>query len=230
MYTSAENGFCAKASSRITLSRVRITVWSTDSGSSADDAAVWRSVTSTWPRPVVASAAIRGSSPWNRMSRPRSAPAWSTAIRSSVLIRLPRTHRLRSFDYRPDIQLFDGRAEGCGGRRRFQVQPRVTLVELPHFAERAPPKIAVPRVSQIGVGDGLKAARRVEARGQLMGQALVLDEAVLARRVDGLFVEALGVQFPLFQTRELGANQCRPVCERCRTVVCPDRYLLEMRC
>src|SRR5260370_37712873 len=120
-------------------------------------------------------------------------------------------------------------AEGRGGRRRFQVQPRVTLGELPHFAERAPPKIAVPRVSQIGVGDGLKAARRVEARGQLIDQALVLDEAVLARRVDGLFVEALGVQFPLFQTRELGANQCRPVCKRCRTVVCPDRYLLEMR-
>ncbi len=63
-----------------------------------------------------------------------------------------------------------------------------------------------------------------------MGQALVLHEAVLARRVDGLFVEALGVMFPLFQTRELGAHQCRPVCESCRTVVCPDRYLLEMRC
>ena len=63
-----------------------------------------------------------------------------------------------------------------------------------------------------------------------MGQALVLDEALLARRVDGRFVEALGVQLPLFQTREFGANQRRPVCERCRTVVCPDPYLLEMRC
>src|SRR6202051_4171092 len=103
------------------------------------------------------------------------------------------------------------------------------LFELPHFAKRAPPKIAVPRVSEIGVGDGLEAARPVEARGQLMAQALVLNEAVLARRMDGLFVEALRVQFPPFQTRELCANQCRPVCERCRTVVCPDRYLLEMR-
>ena len=63
-----------------------------------------------------------------------------------------------------------------------------------------------------------------------MGQALVLHEAVLARRADGRFVEALGVQFALFQTREFGANQCSPVCECCRTVVCPDRYLLEMRC
>jgi len=79
------------------------------------------------------------------------------------------------------------------------------------------------------MGDGLEAARRVKARGQLMSQALVLDEAVLARRVDGLFVEALRIQFPPFQTRELGANQCRAVCERCRTVICPDRYLIEMR-
>jgi hypothetical protein len=139
-------------------------------------------------------------------------------------------HRLRGLEHRSDIQLLDGRAEGCDGRRRFPVQPRVTLVELPHFAEGAPPKIAVPRVSQIGVGDGLETARRVEARGQLMGQALVLDEAVLASRANGLFVEALGLQLPLFQTHQLGANQCRPVCERCRTVVCPDRYLLEMRC
>src|ERR1700688_4359572 len=58
MYSSAGNGFCAEASSRITLSRVRITVWSTDSGSSAGDMAVWRSVTSTWPRPVVRSERI----------------------------------------------------------------------------------------------------------------------------------------------------------------------------
>src|SRR5229473_5096012 len=106
---------------------------------------------------------------------------------------------------------------------------RMKLFELPHLAGRAPAKIAAPRLPQIRVGDRIEAALRVEARGQLMGQALVLDEAVLARRVDGLFVEALRIQFPPFQTRELGANQCRPVCERCRTVVCPDRYLIEMR-
>src|SRR3981189_792307 len=97
-------------------------------------------------------------------------------------------HRLRCFHHRPDIQLLDWRAERWGWRRRLSRAPRVTPVELPHFAERPPPKIAAPRLPQIGVGNGLKAARRVEARGQLMGQALVLDEAVLARRMDGLFV------------------------------------------
>ncbi len=80
------------------------------------------------------------------------------------------------------------------------------------------------------MGDRIEAARGVEPRSHLMGKALVLHEAALAGRVDGLFVEALGVQFPRFQTCEFGANQCRPVCERCRTIVCPDRYLLEMRC
>src|SRR5437899_12352532 len=99
----------------------------------------------------------------------------------------------------------------------------IRLVELPHLAGRAPAKVAAPRLPQIRAGERIEAARRVEPRGHLMGKALVLHEAVLAGRVDGLFVEALGVQFPLFQTRELGANQCRPVCERCRTVVCPDR-------
>src|SRR6202011_5650006 len=111
-------------------------------------------------------------------------------------------------------------------RDLYVAKLRMKLFELPHLAKRAPPKIAVPRVSQIGVGDGLEAARRVEARGQLMGQALVLDEAVLARRVDGLFVEALGVQFPRFQTRELGATHSRPVLHMRRTVVWIDRYLL----
>src|ERR1700730_12398740 len=141
-------------------------------------------------------------------------------------------HRLRGLEHRTDIQPLDGCANGSGGRRREWriAEMRMKLFELPHLAERAPAKIAAPRLPQIRVGDRIEAARRVEARGQLMGQTLVLHETVLASRVDGLFVETLGVQFPLFQTRELRANQCRPVCESCRTVVCPDRYLLEMRC
>jgi len=44
------------------------------------------------------------------------------------------------------------------------------------------------------MGNRLEAARRVEIRGKLVGEALVLDEAVLASGSDGLFVEALGVR------------------------------------
>ena len=141
-------------------------------------------------------------------------------------------HRLRSLDHRPDIQLIEWRANGSGGRCRDWgiAEMRMKLFELPHLAERAPAQVTAPRLPQIRPGERIEAARRVEPRGHLMGQALVLHEAVLARRADGRFVETLGVQFALFQTREFGANQCRPVCECCRTVVCPDRYLLEMRC
>jgi hypothetical protein len=141
-------------------------------------------------------------------------------------------HRLRGLEHRPDIQPLDGCANGSGGRCRDRcvAKIRMKLLKVPHLAERAPAKITAPRLPQIRMGDRIEAARRVEPRGYLMGQALVLHEAVLARRVDGRIVEALGVQFPLFQTREFGANQCRPVCERCRTVVCPDPYPLEMRC
>src|SRR5258708_20161708 len=92
---------------------------------------------------------------------------------------------------------------------------RMKLFELPRLAERAPAKIAAPRLPQIGVGERIEAARRVEPRGYLMGQALVLHEAVLARRVDGLFVEALGVQFALFQTPEFAANQPPPPSDYC---------------
>src|ERR1700726_202743 len=140
-------------------------------------------------------------------------------------------YRLCGLEHRSDIQPLDGRANGSTGRCRHRcvAKMRMKLFELPHLAERSPVKIAAPRLPQIRAGERIEAARRVEPRGYLMGQALVLDEALLAGRADGLFVEALGVQFPRFQTREFGANQCRPVCERCRTIVCPDRYLLKMR-
>src|SRR5882757_11057843 len=84
-------------------------------------------------------------------------------------------HRLRGFDYRPHIQLLDGRANSRGGRCRDWciAEMRMKLFELPHLAERAPAKIAAPRLPQTGMGDRLDAARGVEPRGHLMGQALV---------------------------------------------------------
>ncbi len=60
-------------------SRVRITVWRRDSGSSAGVTVSCRRVTSTVLRSVLASASICGVSPRRRMSRPRSAPACSRA-------------------------------------------------------------------------------------------------------------------------------------------------------
>src|SRR6202040_1884173 len=111
---------------------------------------------------------------------------------------------------RSDIQPLDGRANGRGVRHRHWclAEMRMKLFELPHLAEPAPAQVTAPRLPQIRPGDRIEAARRVEPRGYLMGEALVLHEAVLARRADGRFVETLGVQFALIQTREFGANQC----------------------
>src|SRR6202140_1013211 len=128
--------------------------------------------------------------------------------------------------------MFDGRPDRArwSGPQLVLPELRIHLIELPHLAIGSPPQVAVPGVSQVEMRYFIEATGRVEARSKFVGERLIVNKAVCASRADGLFVEALGVQFALFQTREFGANQCRPICERCRTIVCPDRYLLEMRC
>ncbi len=49
------------------------------------------------------------------------------------------------------------------------------------------------------MGDLLEAARRVEAGGELIGERLIVDKAVDARRADGLLVKALGIELPAFR-------------------------------
>jgi hypothetical protein len=112
-----------------------------------------RTVTSTLPWPVVASASIRGSSPRRRMSRPRSAPACSTAIRMSFSISLGRTISLESAcealttvstsNCPTGVPIV---AVGEAGIS-FLVQARIAFVELLHLAVRAPAVVAVPRVA-----------------------------------------------------------------------------------
>src|SRR5260370_16109426 len=81
------------------------------------------------------------------------------------------------------------------------------VLELWYLAERAPTKIAIPRVPQIGGGDGLKAARRVEPRGHLMGQPRVLHESIVAGRLNGLLVQTHGVGVSPFEAGDLGRYQ-----------------------
>ena len=71
----------------------------------------------------------------------------------------------------------------------------------------------------------LEAARGVEARGKLVGERLVVDKAVCARRADGLFVQAFGVQLPAFDAGDLRADQRGAVLEILRTVLRPDSEL-----
>jgi hypothetical protein len=65
---------------------------------------------------------------------------------------------------------------------------RMELFELPDLSPRAPAKIAVPRVPQTSVGERFGPALGVESRSDLMGDALVLDEAVFASGLNGLLI------------------------------------------
>ena len=73
--------------------------------------------------------------------------------------------------------------------------------------------------------DLLEAARRVEARGQFVGERLVVDKAVCAGRADGLFVEPLGVELAAFDACDLRADQRGAVLEILRAVLRPDLEL-----
>ena len=86
----------------------------------------------------------------------------------------------------------------------------------------APAVIAIPRVTEIGVGDSLEAARCMEPRRQLACEAFVLDEAVLARQSNSLFVEAFRVEAPIFDARYLRRDQGTAILEVLRAGLRPD--------
>src|SRR6516165_6111857 len=74
----------------------------------------------------------------------------------------------------------------------------------------------------MGMGTGLEAARSVEARGQLVGERLVLNEPIVAGRTDGLFVEAHRIKLAPFDARDLRGHECGAVLEILRTVLRPN--------
>ena len=163
---------------------------------------------------VAASAAIRSSAPRARTNRPRSAPACSIAMRMSVSISFSRTI---SPETACDTLITVARSScstgapivlvGRGRTALPSLEVRIHLVELPHLAVGAPTEVAVRGRRADRRGDLLEAARRVEARGKLVGERLVVDEAVRAGRADGLFVEALGVELAALDAGDLRADQ-----------------------
>ena len=62
------------------------------------------------------------------------------------------------------------------------------MVQLRHFAVGSPTLIAIPGFEQIRVCELLEATCCVESRGELVGDRLIVDKAVVVRRADGLFV------------------------------------------
>ncbi len=105
---------------------------------------------------------------------------------------------------------------------------RIKPIELPHLAVGAPAQITIPGVPEIGVGNALEAACRIEARGNLIGDGLVVHEAVRARRTDGLLVQPLGVEFPPLDPGHLRPDECRPVGKILRAMQRPGVELLQV--
>src|ERR1700674_3450943 len=139
-------------------------------------------------------------------------------------------HGLRHFDNRREIKVFDPCADRASRSRYWLFLPevRIQLVELPHLAIGSPTEIAVLGVPQIRMRDLLKTTRRVEARGQLVGEGLIVDKAVCARRADGLFVEALGIEFAALNACNLRTDQRSAVLEILRAILRPNCELSVM--
>ena len=76
--------------------------------------------------------------------------------------------------------------------------------------------------------DLVEATRRVESRGEFIGECLIVDKAVCMRRPDGLFVEMLGIELAAFDASDLCADQCGAVLEILRTIRRPDFELSVM--
>src|SRR6185436_3994676 len=89
----------------------------------------------------------------------------------------------------------------------------VSLLELPYFSVGAPLPVAVPGVPEVSPGNFLEASTRVETRRQFVGECLVLNKLVLACRLDGRFVQVLGVQLSTFDAGDFRADQERAVLE-----------------
>src|ERR1700677_1572185 len=86
----------------------------------------------------------------------------------------------------------------------------------------APAVIAISRVTEIGVGESREAARCMEPPRQLACEAFVLDEAVLARQSNSLFVEAFCVETPIFDARYLRRDQSIAILEILGAGLRPD--------
>src|SRR5262249_44955003 len=116
--------------------------------------------------------------------------------------------RLRGFNHCREIEMLDRRFDRTHRTPPglFLLQLRMEFIELPYLSVGAPSQIAAPRVFQVETRDVLEAARSVKASSQLAGERFNMHEVVRSRRADRFFVEALCVEFPIFDSGYLGAN------------------------
>src|ERR1700739_877419 len=87
----------------------------------------------------------------------------------------------------------------------------------------------MPCISQVRMGDRFKTTGRIESRGQLVGDRLIVDKAVSTGRANGLFVEALGIEFASFDPGDLGADERGTIFKILRAIFCPYFQLSVVR-
>src|SRR5215831_14284838 len=95
------------------------------------------------------------------------------------------------------------------------------LIELPYLAIGSPSEITPPCVSQVDMRDLVETARRVKAGSQLVGERLVVDKAVSARRHDGALVQVHGLERASLYAGNLRAHEGESVLEVVRAVLRP---------
>src|SRR5258705_4531403 len=99
----------------------------------------------------------------------------------------------------------------------FRSQLRVKFIKLLYLAERAPAAIAVPRVTQVRIADRRETACQIIARRQLVGKRFILDEAMLASRLNGVLIQMHRIGVSPFDAGDLGRHDSVLVGESRRT-------------
>src|ERR1700739_4156722 len=83
-------------------------------------------------------------------------------------------------------------------------------------------------MAQIEMSGRLEPARGVETRSHLMGQALLMNQAVGTRRSDRLFVKILSVELSTFEAGYFGTDQRGAALEILGAIFRPARELRVM--
>src|SRR5580704_14388587 len=95
------------------------------------------------------------------------------------------------------------------------------MIQLRYFAVSPPTLIAMPGFVQIRICERLETTCCVEARGDLIGNRLIVDESIGVRRADGLFVKAFGFDHAAFYSCDFGSCQSNTVFEILRAMLRP---------
>src|SRR5215510_3660421 len=91
-------------------------------------------------------------------------------------------------------------------------------------------EITVPSFPQIRIRDFVETACRVEARGELVGERLIVDKSVSVGRADGLFIKVLSVEQAALYSCDLSRYQCSTVFEILRAMLRPVFELPMVNC